>query len=73
MKNLLLGASFLLIFGLCLYFFLINSETVVSVRFFGEVSSPQLPLGMLILITFFAGFVGGLVFYPLTQIIKRIS
>jgi uncharacterized integral membrane protein len=73
MKKLLAGSLFIFLFGVCLYFFLLNSSTEVSVRFFPDLATPELPLGMVILLTFFAGFISGLLFYPLTFVIKRIT
>ncbi len=59
--------------ALSLYFFLMNSDVNVSVRFTQELKTPSLPLGMVLLFTFFSGFVAGVLLGPLTYVIKRLS
>ncbi len=73
MKNLVYLLLFLLIFLASFYFFLVNSDQSVSLTFWGSVKTPELPVGIVVLISFFTGFVVGLLFFPLTYVIKRLS
>ncbi len=73
MKNLLYILIFLIVFGISFYFFLMNSQQSVSLTLWGGTKTPQLPVGMVVLISFFLGFIAGIVFFPLTYVIKKIS
>ena len=61
------------VIGLFLYFFLINAGISVSVKFTGSLGTPPLPLGLVILLAFLLGLATGLILYPLTYVIKRIT
>ncbi len=65
--------TMILILALFIYFFLLNVETSVSVKFSGSLTTPSLPLGLVVLIAFLLGFVTGFLFYPLTYVIKKLS
>ncbi len=73
MKTILIGIPLLALAGISLYFFFINADISVSVRFTEEVKTPPLPLGMVLIFAFFSGFVGGIMLCPLTYVIKRLS
>lgn len=73
MKSLLYVLIFLIVFGLSLYFFLMNSQQSVSVSLWSGVRTPELPVGLVVLLAFFAGFLVGFLFFPLTYVIKRLS
>jgi len=73
MKNLLAVLAFLLVFGVSFYFFLINSGQNVEIVLWGGTKTPALPVGLVVLISFFLGFVVGMLFFPLTYVIKRLS
>jgi len=73
MKRYLSAFLMLSIIVLFLYFFLINVDTSVSVKFGGSLTTPPLPLGLVVLIAFLLGFIAGLIFYPLTYVIKRLT
>ncbi|HHJ64190.1 MAG TPA: DUF1049 domain-containing protein [Aquifex aeolicus] len=73
MKSLLYILLFLVIFGISFYFFLMNVDQTVSVNLFGELRTPPLPVGMVVLVAFFAGLVTGVFLIPLIYVIKRLS
>ena len=73
MKKYISAIFMVIILALFIYFFLLNVETSVTVKFSGSLTTPSLPLGLVILIAFLLGFVAGLLFYPLTYVIKRIT
>ncbi len=73
MKSLIYILLFLVVFSFSFYFFIMNADQSVSVNLFGEIRTPALPVGMVILLAFFAGFVAGVFFLPLTYIIKKLS
>ena len=73
MKKYLSALIMILILSLFIYFFLLNVETSVTVKFSGSLTTPSLPLGLVILIAFLLGFVTGFLFYPLTYVIKKLS
>jgi hypothetical protein len=73
MKNLILILIFIVVFFLSFYFFLMNSGQNVELVLWGEIKTPPLPVGLVVLVVFFMGFIGGMLFFPLTYIIKRLS
>ncbi|WP_457601390.1 LapA family protein [Hydrogenivirga sp.] len=73
MKNLVLILVFLVVFGVSFYFFLMNSGQSVEVVLWGSTKTPSLPVGLVVLIAFFLGFILGMLFFPLTYVIKRLS
>ena len=73
MKKYITGLLMVLTLAVFIYFFLLNAGTSVTVKFSGSLTTPSLPLGLVILIAFLLGFVAGLLFYPLTYVIKRIT
>ena len=64
---------FLTLFGILLYFFLANSHQSVSIQLWGNLKTPDLPVGLVVLASFFLGFITGILFLPLTYVIKRLS
>ncbi len=73
MKSLLYLLFFLIVFGISFYFFIMNTDQTVSLKLFGGVKTPALPVGMVVIISFFGGFLAGIFFLPLTYIIRRLS
>jgi len=73
MRSLFYILLFLVIFGISFYFFLLNADQMVSISLSGELRTPPLPVGMVVLLAFFAGFVTGVFFIPLIYVIKRLS
>ncbi|NPA41253.1 MAG: LapA family protein [Aquificae bacterium] len=73
MKGLLALLAFVVVFGLSFYFFLMNSSQSVEVLLWNGVRTPAMPVGLVILIAFFLGFLAGMLFFLLTYIIKRLS
>ncbi|MDQ7082322.1 MAG: hypothetical protein Q9N34_04645 [Aquificota bacterium] len=73
MKNLLYLLLFLIVFGVSFYFFLQNSAQNVELVLWADLKTPPLPVGLVVLIAFFSGFLVGLIFFPLTYIIKRLT
>ncbi len=73
MKQLLFLVIFLGVFGLTLYFFILNSSTKVKVVLWNGLVTPEIPLGMAILFAFYIGFILGILFSLLTFVIKRLS
>ncbi len=73
MKALLYLLIFLVLLGLSLHFLLMNSHQTVSLELWGGVRTPDLPVGLLVLLSFFSGFVIGILILPLTYVIKRLS
>jgi len=73
MKSLVYILLFLIAFTASFYFFMLNADQSVSLTLFGDWRTPSLPIGMVVLIAFFAGFIAGVFFLPLTYIIKRLS
>ncbi len=73
MRNLIYILLFLLAFGLSFYFFMINSGQSVSLELWGGKRTPELPVGLVVLAAFFLGFILGMMFLPLTYVIKRLS
>jgi len=73
MKSLLYVLIFLIVFGVSLYFFLMNSQQSVSVNLWSGMKTPELPVGLVVLLSFFIGFLFGFLAFPLTFIIKRLG
>ena len=73
MKGLLYLLIFLVLFGVFFYFFLVNSGQSVSVQLWGDLKTPDLPVGLVVLTSFFLGFIAGILFLPLTYVIKKLS
>ena len=66
---LLFGATFIL----SVLFILSNSNQKVSLVLWKDLSTPELPVGLVVVLAFFAGFLTGFVLFPLTYVIKRLS
>ncbi len=73
MRNLVFLLLFLIVFGISFYFFLNNSGQSVELTLWGNTKTPALPVGLVVLIAFFIGFILGMLFFPLTYVIKRLS
>ena len=73
MRNLVFLLLFLIVFGISFYFFLNNSGQSVELTLWGSTKTPALPVGLVVLIAFFLGFILGMLFFPLTYVIKRLS
>ncbi len=73
MKSLIYIFLFLIVFGISFYFFLLNSSQSVVINLWKDVKTPELPIGMVVLVSFFLGFVLGMIFFPLTYVIKKVS
>ncbi len=73
MRGLLYLLLFLVVFGVSFYFFILNSDQQIQVRILGDLSTPPLPSGLLLIVAFYLGFLAGFLFFPLTYIIKRLS
>ncbi|RLJ71263.1 uncharacterized protein DUF1049 [Hydrogenivirga caldilitoris] len=73
MKGLIFILLFLILFGVSLYFFLMNSGQNVELVLWGNTRTPSLPVGLIVLISFFLGFILGMLFFPLTYVIKKLS
>jgi len=73
MKKLLYSLLFLIVFGAFFYFFSMNSEQTLSVKFWGDVKTPELPAGLVVIVSFLLGFMAGALLLPLTYVIKRLS
>ena len=73
MRGLIYLLLFLTVFGLSFYFFTMNSDQQVQVRLFGNVTTPPLPSGLVILIAFYTGLLVGFLLFPLTSLVRRLS
>lgn len=73
MRGLVYLLLFLLVFGISFYFFTVNSDQVVQINLFGKISTPQIPVGLAVLLAFYLGFLVGFLLFPLTYVIKRLS
>jgi len=72
MKVALYLLLFLATFGIAFYFLLLNSHQSVSLNLWGGITTPELPVGIVVLFSFFGGFLIGYAFLLLTYIIKRL-
>ncbi len=73
MRGLVYLLLFLVVFGVSFYFFIMNADQEVTVRIYEGLSTPPLPAGLVLLLSFYLGFLIGFLFFPLTYIIKRLS
>lgn len=72
MRGVLVAFLFFAVFGISFYFFALNSEDQIRVAFPGGLLTPPLPSGLLLLLSFYLGFLVGFLTFPLTYIIKRL-
>ncbi len=61
------------VFAISVLFILANSDQKVSLVLWKDFSTPELPIGLVVVLVFFAGFLAGFIFFPLTYVIKRLS
>ncbi len=73
MKALLFLFTFLLVFGVSFYFFMLNSQQSVELVLWNGFKVPPAPVGLVVLLSFFMGIVVGMLLLLLTYVIKRVS
>ena len=73
MRLLVTAFLFLLLLGVSVYFLINNSSPSVQLTLWNGVKTPEVPVGLLVFISFFLGVGVGLLLFPLTYVIKRLS
>ena len=73
MRSMLKLFAFVVSFGIAFYFFYINSHQSVTLFLYDGVRTPELPLGLVVVISFLLGMVCGVCLSLLTYVIKKIS
>ena len=73
MKAVFYMTMFLMVFGIFFYLFSLNSHQSVRLFVWKDVHTPDLPLGLVVVLSFLLGVVVGMILSLLTWVIKKLS